>query len=43
MLGETVMNSLCGFVAFQVSETLPGVLARGRQSRRASLRRRDWG
>jgi rod shape-determining protein MreD len=42
ILAETAINSVCAFVAFQASEGLPGVIARGRMSRRSSLSRRSW-
>ncbi len=42
ILAETVINSLVALVAFQAGEVLPGVLARGRMSRRSSLSRRNW-
>ena len=42
MLGETALNSICGLVAFQAAENLPGAISRGRQSRRPRLRRREW-
>lgn len=42
LLSETVINALIGFVAFQVTETLPEAMERGRLSRRSSLSRRNW-
>lgn len=42
ILAETVINSVCALIAFQASEGLPGVIARGRMSRRSSLSRRSW-
>jgi rod shape-determining protein MreD len=42
VLAETFLNAICGLVAFQVMESLPGVVARGRQARRTGLRRREW-
>ena len=42
ILAETAINSLVAFVAFQATEALPGMLARGRMSRRSSLSRRSW-
>ena len=42
VIGETLINALIGFVAFQVTEALPGAMARGRLSRRSSLSRRNW-
>jgi rod shape-determining protein MreD len=41
LLGETLVNALCGLVVFQLSESVPG-FTRARQSRRAGLRRREW-
>jgi rod shape-determining protein MreD len=42
MLGETALNAACGLIVFQASESLPGALSRRRQSRRSSLKRREW-
>jgi rod shape-determining protein MreD len=42
LLGETGLNSLCALLVFQGTESLPGALARGRQSRRPRLSRREW-
>ncbi len=42
ILTETLINAAFGFVAFQASEGLPGMIARGRMSRRSSLSRRSW-
>ncbi len=42
ILAETVINALCGLIAFQASEGLPGVISRSRMSRRSSLSRRTW-
>ena len=42
LVSETLINALIGFVAFQVTEALPGAMARGRMSRRSSLSRRNW-
>lgn len=42
ILGETVINAVCGWLAFQASETLPGLAARGRAGRRSTLSRRRW-
>ncbi|HKV99574.1 MAG TPA: rod shape-determining protein MreD [Vicinamibacterales bacterium] len=42
IVAETLMNSIAGLIAFQAGEVLPGVLARGRSSRRSSLSRRNW-
>jgi rod shape-determining protein MreD len=42
ILGETVINGVCGLLAFQASETLPGLRARGRPGGRSALSRRKW-
>jgi rod shape-determining protein MreD len=42
MLEAVVINTLVGWVAFQVTESLPGAVARGRSRRRSSLGRRQW-
>ena len=42
VLSETFLNAICGLIAFQLTESLPGVVSRGRQSRRSGLRRREW-
>jgi rod shape-determining protein MreD len=42
LVSETLINALIGFVAFQVTESLPGAVSRGRFSRRSSLSRRNW-
>lgn len=42
ILAETVMNSVAALIAFQASEVLPGMVARGRVGRRSSLSRRNW-
>jgi rod shape-determining protein MreD len=42
LVGETVINAIIGFVAFQVTESLPGAVARGRFSRRSTFSRRQW-
>ena len=42
LVSETLINSLIGFVAFQVTESIPGAVSRGRFSRRSSLSRRQW-
>jgi rod shape-determining protein MreD len=41
ILGETVLNAVCGLIAFQLGETLPGMTAR-RDGGRTGLRRREW-
>jgi rod shape-determining protein MreD len=42
MLGETAINSVCGFLAFQLTDALPGAVGRGRMNRRSSWGRRQW-
>jgi rod shape-determining protein MreD len=42
ILGETALNSVCALIVFQASEALPGAMARGRQSRRSGLSKRQW-
>ena len=42
MLWETGINALCSVVAFAAAEAVPGAVARGRDSRRSSLSRRQW-
>jgi rod shape-determining protein MreD len=42
MVVETLLNCVCGLIAFQLSESLPGAVSRGRQRRRPGLRRREW-
>lgn len=42
MLGETAINSVCGFFAFHLTDALPGAIGRGRMSRRSSWGRRQW-
>src|SRR5207244_2281402 len=42
IIGETIVNSIFGLVAFQAGESLPGAVARRRQARRTGLRRREW-
>lgn len=42
MLAETGINTLCAFIAFQATSSLPGVVDRRRASRRSSLSRRQW-
>jgi rod shape-determining protein MreD len=42
LLWETAINSLCAVIAFHLAEAAPGVMARGRASRRSSLSRRQW-
>lgn len=42
VLWETAINSLCSVIAFSAAEAMPGMMARGRASRRSSLSRRQW-
>ena len=41
VLAETLLNSVCGLIAFQLGESLPGLASR-RSSRRSGFRRREW-
>lgn len=42
MLEAIVINAIVGWLAFQVSESLPGAVARGRSRRRSAWGRRQW-
>ncbi len=42
VLMETGLNAAAGFLAFQVTDALPGVILQTRQRRRSSLGRRRW-
>lgn len=42
VLSETIVNVIVGFVAFQVAESLPGAVARGRMRQRSEWGRRRW-
>jgi rod shape-determining protein MreD len=42
MLAETLLNTLFGLIAFQVTAALPNVMERHRMNRRSSLSRRNW-
>lgn len=42
MLMETGLNAVAGFVAFQVSDMLPGAVQQTRERRRSSFSRRRW-
>ena len=42
VLGETLLNAVAGLIVFQIGESLPGAVSRGRQSRRSGFRRREW-
>jgi rod shape-determining protein MreD len=42
LLVETVINAISSAIAFQAAEGMPGLVARGRASRRSSLSRRQW-
>jgi rod shape-determining protein MreD len=39
---ETCINTLAAFAAFYATEGLPNVIARGKESRRPTLSRRQW-
>lgn len=42
MLEAVVINAFVGWLAFALTESLPGAVARGRSRRRPSLSRRQW-
>ena len=42
VVAETLFNAVCGLIAFQLGETLPGLASRTRQNRRSGLKRREW-
>jgi len=42
MLEEVAINAIVGFVAFQLTESLPGAMARGRSRTRSNWSRRTW-
>lgn len=42
MLEAVAINTVVGWIAFQMTESLPGVVERGRSRRRSSLGRRQW-
>ena len=42
MLMETGLNAAAGFLAFQLTESLPGAVDRTRERRRSALSRRRW-
>lgn len=42
MLEAIVINTIAGWLAFQLTESLPGAVARGRSRRRSSWGRRQW-
>jgi rod shape-determining protein MreD len=42
LMTETAVNAACGFLAFQGTTALPGLIERQRMSRRSSLSRRQW-
>jgi rod shape-determining protein MreD len=42
LLAETGLNTLAGFLIFQGTSALPGMVARQRANRRTSLSRRQW-
>ena len=42
MLEEVVINTIAGFIAFQLADSLPGAMSRNRSRQRSSLSRRQW-
>lgn len=42
MLMETGLNAVAGFVAFQLSDMLPGAVHQSRERRRSAFSRRRW-
>lgn len=42
MLEEVAINAGVGWLAFQLTESVPGAMARGRSRTRSSLSRRQW-
>jgi rod shape-determining protein MreD len=42
MLEAVVVNAIVGWIAFYLTESVPGAIARGRSRRRPSLSRRNW-
>jgi len=42
VLAETAINAACGFVVFQGTNALPGLMERQRWGRRSGLSRRQW-
>ena len=42
MLIETVLNATAGFIAFHLTDRLPGAVQQTRVRRRSSLSRRNW-
>ena len=42
LASETFLNAIAGLIVFQLTESLPGIVSRGRQARRSGLRRREW-
>jgi len=42
MLEAVVINAVVGWIAFYLTESVPGAMARGRSRRRPSLSRRQW-
>lgn len=42
MLEAIVINAAAGWLAFQLTESVPGAVARGRSRRRSSWSRRQW-
>jgi rod shape-determining protein MreD len=42
LAAETGLNTLAGFLLFQATSAVPGMMARQRDNRRTSLSRRQW-
>jgi len=42
LLGELVINGAVAFILFRLTDAAPGLMARGRLSRRSGLSRRQW-
>ena len=42
MLTETGVNAVAGFLAFQLTDMVPGAVRQTRHRRRPSLSRRNW-
>jgi rod shape-determining protein MreD len=42
VLGEVAINAAVGWMAFQVTDSVPGAMARGRSRSRSSWGRRQW-
>jgi hypothetical protein len=42
VLEEMLLNTVAGYLAFYVTESVPGAMARGRARQRSSWGRRQW-